>query len=339
MSISSPSNTLPLLKSGRVSFEEALIDQYNVLHRLNYPKKQEEFWSYLVSRKSDIEAIVRFHLTVDRCQVADESQWLYGSYNVCIPVYINWPADERVLVRIPLPYKIGEAHNPGNVEEKLRCEVATYIWMAEHCPAVPIPSLHAFAFPNGRTLYRGWSTALGHLGDKQRRNILFHDISRIMLSINRTALPRIGSLTLNDDGFIHLTNRPLTLRLQTMENEGIPTIPRHSTYGSIEPYILDMLQCHDNRIRRQPNAIHSTNDGEQQLAALTMMRGLLPQFVSREHRDGQFVLTLTDLHPSNIFVDDDWHITSLIDLEWACSFPIEMQTAPYWLNRSTYRRH
>ncbi|KAJ6189761.1 hypothetical protein N7519_004669 [Penicillium mononematosum] len=62
-----------------------------------------------------------------------------------------------------------------------------------------------------------------------------------------------------------------------------------------------------------------------------MMRGLFPQFISRQYRDGPFVLTLTDLHASNIFVDENWHITSLIDLEWACSSPIELQTPPYWL--------
>ncbi|OQE13387.1 hypothetical protein PENFLA_c049G06775 [Penicillium flavigenum] len=61
------------------------------------------------------------------------------------------------------------------------------------------------------------------------------------------------------------------------------------------------------------------------------MRGLLPQFISRQYRDGPFVLTLTDLHASNIFVDENWHITSLIDLESACSSPIELQTPPYWL--------
>lgn len=181
---------------------------------------------------------------------------------------------------------------------------------------------------SGQMLSNSWQT---HLEDKGRRKTLFNDIARIMLSINRVPLPRIGSLTLDNDGFIQLINRPLTLRLQTMENEGIATIPRTSTYGSIEPYVLDLLQCHDNRVCRQPNAIHTTNDGQQQLAALTMMRGLLPQFVSRQYRDGPFVLTLTDLHPSNIFVDEDWNITSLIDLEWACFFPIEMQTPPYWL--------
>ncbi|XHG05644.1 hypothetical protein AWENTII_008862 [Aspergillus wentii] len=136
---------------------------------------------------------------------------------------------------------------------------------------------------------------------------------------------------MNNDGVIRLTNRPLTLRLQTLENEDIPTIPRNSTYESVEPYLLDLLQCHDNRINYQPNAIHNLTDGQEQLAALTMMRGTLHHFISRQYRNGPFVLTLSDLHPSNIFVDEEWHIISLIDLEWACSFPIELQTPPYWL--------
>ncbi|KAL1856003.1 hypothetical protein Plec18170_003870 [Paecilomyces lecythidis] len=311
--------TLPLLRGNSISLEEALTDDDNILHRLDYPQKQRDFWSYLISHKNDIEALVSFHLRARYCQVVDESDWLFGSYNVCIPVRINPPSEKQVLVRIPLPFKIGEEKNPGNMDEKLRSEVATYIWINQNCPTVPIPSLYGFAFPNGKT-------------DKTRRQTFFSDLSKFILSLNRTKLPRIGSLTLDNEGFINLKNRPLTLRLQTLENEGIPTIPRESTYQSVEPYILDLLQCHDNRIYYQPNAIHDTSDGQEQFAALTMMRGLLHHFVSREYRNGPYVLTLTDLHPSNIFVDDEWHITALIDLEWACSFPIELQTPPYWLS-------
>ena len=40
---------------------------------------------------------------------------------------------------------------------------------------------------------------------------------------------------------------------------------------------------------------------------------------------------LTDLHPRIIFVDDDWHVMCLIDLEWACALPSEMLHPPYWL--------
>ncbi|KAH1627748.1 hypothetical protein LV164_006399 [Aspergillus fumigatus] len=224
--------SLPLLRGNNISLEDALTDDDNILHRLDYPQKKKELWSHLLSHKSDIEELVSFHLRAKHCQIADESDWLSGSYNACIPVYINPPSKERVLVRIPLPFKIGEANNPGNLDEKLRCEVATYIWIHENCPTVPIPSLYGFAFPDGQT----------------------------------------------------------------------------------------------------PNAIHDLRDGQEQFAALTMMRALLCQFVSRQYRNGPFVLTLTDLHPSNIFVDEDWHVTSLIDLEWACSFPVELQTPPYWLS-------
>ncbi|KAL2871679.1 kinase-like domain-containing protein [Aspergillus lucknowensis] len=311
--------------------------------------KQEEFWSHLHAHKADIEELVSFHLRVSRCEVADAADWLFGSYNVCIPVCLNPTSEERVLVRIPLLFKTGEANNPGNVDEKPRCEVATYIWMRQNCPDVPIPRLYWVSFPDettrshplrtgymiisfmkaGNMLSDTWKMHL--LEGKVRRKTLFRDLANIMISLNRTPLPRIGSLTLNNKGGISIVNRPLTLRLQTLENEGIPTIPRDSTYQAIEPYLLDLLQCHDNRIYYQPNAIHDLDDGQQQFAALTMMRGLLPQFISRQYRNGPFYLTLTDLHPSNIFVDDNWHITSLIDLEWACSFLVELQTPPYSL--------
>lgn len=35
------------------------------------------------------------------------------------------------------------------MEEKLRTEIATYLWLEENCPDVPIPVLHAFGLPDG----------------------------------------------------------------------------------------------------------------------------------------------------------------------------------------------
>lgn len=172
----------------------------------------------------------------------------------------------------------------------------------------------------GRMLSNTWDT-FRH--DKTRRTNLFHSLARTILSLNKTPLPAIGSLTLNSQDCITLTNCPLTLQLQSLENEGVPTgIPRSCTYSTVEPYLLDLLSCHDNCISHQPNSIQDKDDGEQQLAALTMMRALLPTFTLRDYRNGPFVFTLTDLHQSNIFVDDNWNITSLIDLEWASSLPI-----------------
>lgn len=166
--------------------------------------------------------------------------------------------------------------------------------------------------------------------DQGRRQNLFRDLSRILLSLGKMPQSRIGSFTIDHQGFISLSNRPLTLRLHWLENEGIPTdIGRQTTYSTVESYVLDLLSYHDNRLIHQPNSINHAADGRKQMAAIALMRSVLPQFIVS--RRGPFIFTLTDMHPSNIFVDQDWHITSLIDLEWACFLPVEMQQPPYWI--------
>jgi len=97
---------------------------------------------------------VLFHLRLSKYRVAEKESWICGSYNVCIPVYISPTSDARVLVRIPLPHKVGEAEFPGNVEEKLRCEAASYLWIQEHCPKIPILYLFGSGFPDGQTVCR-----------------------------------------------------------------------------------------------------------------------------------------------------------------------------------------
>lgn len=175
--------------------------------------------------------------------------------------------------------------------------------------------------------------------DRDRKTNLFTGLSRIILSLARVHFPRIGSLTIDNYGVISLTNRPLTCTLQQLENCSIPTdIPRNQTYTTADTYLSDLLTCHDNRIRYMPNSIQDAADGQQQLSALTMMRTLLRHFTDRNLRSGPFILMLTDLHQSNIFVNSDWHITAIIDLEWACVLPIEMQHPPYWLTGASIDR-
>ena len=133
-----------------------------------------------------------------------------------------------------------------------------------------------------------------------------------------------------------MTNRPLSLIIQDLENDEIPTdIPRDYTYNTVDSYVSDILGFHDSRFRNQLNAVNDDADAFFQLGALAAMRTILPTFTRRELRRGPFVMSLTDLHQSNIFVDKDWHITCLVDLEWACSEPIEMIQPPYWLTNKT----
>lgn len=92
-----------------------------------------------------------------------------------------------------------------------------------------------------------------------------------------------------------------------------------------------MLGYQDHRMRHQPNAIHDKIDGVNQLSSLVALRALVRRFWNRHSRAGPFVLNLTDMHKSNIFVDNDWNITGLIDLECAPVRPIQMMSVPFWL--------
>ncbi|KAK6379389.1 hypothetical protein LTS17_006307 [Exophiala oligosperma] len=182
---------------------------------------------------------------------------------------------------------------------------------------------------DGQTLYQTFDSLMG---DSSRRQNLFKDLSRIMVSLAKIPQARIGSFTIDNEGFISLSNRPLTLRLQALENEGISTnIPRMRTYECTDSYALDLLAYHDSRLLCQPNSMNDGIDGRRQMSVVGQMRSIMPQFLNSKTKRGPFFFRLTDLHPSNIFVNEFGQITSLIDLEWACSHPVEMLRPPYWL--------
>ncbi|KAK4158267.1 hypothetical protein C8A00DRAFT_28772 [Chaetomidium leptoderma] len=151
-------------------------------------------------------------------------------------------------------------------------------------------------------------------------------------SAGRLPLPRIGAFQFNPNGTITLTNRPLSCSIVLLENDGAPrTMQPNDTYNCTDAFASDMLTFHDQRFLRQPNAIFSDGDCRGQMAVKALLRVFAHRYIRRERRHGPFLLQLTDLHASNVFVDDDWNVTCLIDLEWLCALPAEMLCVPYWL--------
>ncbi|KAK2787281.1 hypothetical protein FQN53_005440 [Emmonsiellopsis sp. PD_33] len=220
--------------------------EVNILHQLGYNEKQNQFFAHPRSRQEWMVAVVGHHLGLksSRCHVEDEEHWLYGSFNVCVLITIDDWDVKRVLIRFPLPYRVGEATMHGNGDEKIGCEAGTYAWLQENCPAVPI--------------------------------LRFYGVS---LSTSETPT----------------------------ELEDLPILTRY------------------------PSVINDLGDYASQLAALSAMRTICPVLFQRDFRRGPFSFVFTDLHQSNIFVDAEWNITYLVDLEWACSTPIEMVSPPPWL--------
>lgn len=171
-----------------------------------------------------------------------------------------------------------------------------------------------------------------HRNDPLRRQRLFQGMARLIISLACIPQPRIGSFEFQVDGTITLTNRPMPCCAVILENDGAArTMQRNETYTCTEPFVADMLTLHENSFLSNPNAIYDAEDCRGQMAAGALLRMLSHHYIKQERRNGPFHLQFTDLHASNIFVDENWNITCLIDLEWICALPAEMLAVPCWL--------
>ncbi|KAK0655254.1 hypothetical protein B0T16DRAFT_450972 [Cercophora newfieldiana] len=257
-------------------------------------------------------------------------KWIQGNFNICILVqlcsgtprfaYTSALADEQTLIfRCAIPHKIAQ----GAVDEKLSCEVGTHAWMESQCPEVRIPHLYGFGFSNHRhytheermpfyvrlwrTIRRYLHSLLGFPGFLSYYTA--HPASHLRLPAAYTLLEFIG---------------PDTGRAPQAINE---------TFTCVEPFVTDLLNLHDGYFLTNQNAVRDAKDCRYQMADLTLLRALSHHFVGGKsrRRNGPFHLQLTDIHQSNVFVDDDWNVTCLIDLEWVCALPAEMLAVPHWL--------
>ncbi|OAX81433.1 hypothetical protein ACJ72_04226 [Emergomyces africanus] len=182
---------------------------------------------------------------------------------------------------------------------------------------------------DGLMLSQTWDN--GRSDVKLRAN-LFRGLSKILLAMAGVPVPRIGSYIINDSGLLTLTNRPLSIEIAELEKGGIPVdIPRGVTYSSTDAYLAKTLALHDSRLYHQRNSVNNREDCIDQMSALTIMKTVASHFFKRELGHAPFVYMLSDLHRSNILVDNDWNIKCIIDLEWACARPIGMLHPPEWL--------
>ncbi|KAJ5714476.1 uncharacterized protein N7483_011657 [Penicillium malachiteum] len=325
------------LLRGQITYSTAREDGNNILHQLGYRDERDQYFTHLFQNRQLIKKIIgrRLGLSSDSCHLVDVEDWIHGSFNVCIRADID-------------------TFKPGNSDEKIRCEAGTYAWLQENCPNVPIPHLYGFGLSNGETFtHLEHMTFLTRIVQYLRRHVLRwlgYSIPTSYIPYQMNEAKPLGNEYIlieyidssrgqmllqswgKGSGNLTLSNRLLTLQLQLLENEHIPVdIPRQITHATADSYIHDLLAFHESRFRHQPNAVSSLQDGFYQACALSVIRSVWPFFSRRDLLRGPFFMELTDLHPSNIMVDEDWNIKSLIDLEWACSRPVEMIHPPDWL--------
>lgn len=73
---------------------------------------------------------------------------------------------------------------------------------------------------NGKMLSSSWHEKME---DPERRRNLYHGLAKIMLRLANVPLPRIGSWTMDNNGDISLTNRPVFDLQMLWNRHAIPT--------------------------------------------------------------------------------------------------------------------
>ncbi|CAK7228964.1 hypothetical protein SBRCBS47491_007085 [Sporothrix bragantina] len=163
-----------------VGYEDALLSGADILHESQQFRGVMSFWFRMSQpqQRVALERLVAQHIGTDaaRVKVSHTKMWRQGAFNLAIPMLVfdskaaaeaardptlqagmngDIPASvsdsvRRVMLRLPMAAKCGEAVNPGSILEKMRCETATYVWMQQHCPDVRIPHLYGFGLPTGK---------------------------------------------------------------------------------------------------------------------------------------------------------------------------------------------
>lgn len=145
-------------RKGPLTEAQALQSDMDMIPALCQLDPLFDFREHLDSRRAQIEHLVSRHLGIPKDHVVldDQRKWIAGSFNICLPVHIDNSRKpslpRKAMIRFPLLFNIGESFSPGSADEKLRCEAATYIWLRENCPDVPIPRLLAMGFPGAQSV-------------------------------------------------------------------------------------------------------------------------------------------------------------------------------------------
>ena len=150
------------LANGEINLEDALKSETNIVAQHAQFNSLVQLYKHVWEHRSAVGALVAMHAGVspERIEVLHHSTWKRGGFNLVVPILVkdkdrestdthtvSDQDSEQVLLRIPMPAKLGEEQHPGSVADKLRCETASYIWMQRHCPEVRIPHLYGVGFP------------------------------------------------------------------------------------------------------------------------------------------------------------------------------------------------
>ncbi|RAH68651.1 phosphotransferase family protein [Aspergillus aculeatinus CBS 121060] len=260
-----------------------------------------------------------------------------GSYNISLR--LKYDPNGATVIRFPQP---GAVLFP---EEKIVNEVSVMRFLADQT-TIPIPFILMEYIEHETKLY----DALNTPGlPREQRGVLDPDIAEaklrrlyaqmadVLLQLSLPALPRIGSLSQQDDFTWEVTRRPLSMNMNELVRLGC--LPRSqlphidTTFPTASSYVQFLADLNlDHLIHQRNDAVTSADDCRRKYVARCLFRSL-----AREQRlttpaleNGPFNLWCDDLRPANVLLSQDLQIAGVVDWEFTYAAPVEFSHAPPW---------
>lgn len=219
-------------------------------------------------------------------------------------------------------------------------QAASYL---EANTTIPIPHIHAFGRggaadeknPTGYT-YIVQSYIVGQplnlvdfrLGGLPRREHFYSQLVDILAQLRQQEFPYAGSLMPDPHGGATPHVGPLlSIQLNDLQRDNPSLSIQPTKFATPLDYAYYQYRLLDESLRLLPEKL-SQQVAELEVFALQDLKNRLPSIVENQH---PFVLTHTDLRPTNIIVDENMQIQGIIDWEWARTVPRQFFLPPTWI--------
>ncbi|TAQ89082.1 hypothetical protein B7494_g2604 [Chlorociboria aeruginascens] len=259
-----------------------------------------------------------------------------GSYNVCY--FVEFEDGTKWVVRIPLEPSI------SNVWDKVQSEVATIRYLQTKT-TIPVPYIYAFGRggtvdenPTGHTYIihsyiPGQSLDILAFRKKtpEQRKYFYSQLVDLFAQLRQQEFAYAGSLMPDPDGGTTPWVGPLlSLQLNDLQIENRELSIQPAKFASAIDFVLYQHLLLDQKYKLPAYKL-SQKGIELEIFGLEDLKGRLSGCINARLNHGPFVLTHTDLRPSNIIVDEDLQIQGIIDWEWASTVPLQFFLPPTWL--------
>lgn len=156
----------------------------------------------------------------------------------------------------------------------------------------------------------------------------------ILVELSKCRFTHIGGLTLEKPRNWRIGKRPFTLNMNSLVAQGNcpPSALPECAFSTANDYFTALANMHIDHLKTQRNdAIDDEEDCRKKYVARYLFLRIARNF-STIHNCGPFPLFCDDLRPSNVIVNTDLNVCSVIDWEYCYAAPVELTCcSPWWL--------